>query len=457
MCVRQARGGAQGAQHMPIAWDVAHNPLIESQCANDIPGKPFMLTDENGDGYRLNGTALADDAHFASGDEENQNQRLMRESDYYTLMAMQIQAYKCWIAVLAASGHYGWRDFKNEAGARVANRVDPSKEDVVIRYTTIDEALRLNGIFFTVTQQRAVHWHLLYKQIWPMVRRWATGCSKSLIVIGIVDMIAKAKVVFAMRHSLDGMVAVDALEHQAWLAVYTLMHVHRNMPRSWRWTPQTMGGLGWSRWWDVVNTRKVVMLLGFLQGELPDERTSAEAMVYREQQLWPSSVPIMEMRLSTDTSDKGVLSLQGPLTWMGQLRQWLRRYGFKLLGGKKPAWMHGQDLLLLCCTPADVKIMSRGCRVHDVWFLHQVYSYASGAFYQEYDAAAAKTMAVFESWTEANNKVHGIRHRSFPTLNTRSWRNRLHAAVARCRCQLRVYRYVENVGRACLVQGLDGT
>ena len=371
--VRQARGGAQGAQHMPIAWDVAHNPLIESQCANDIPGKPFMLTDENGDGYRLNGTALADDAHFASGDEENQNQRLMRESDYYTLMAMQIQAYKCWIAVLAASGHYGWRDFKNEAGARVANRVDPSKEDVVIRYTTIDEALRLNGIFFTVTQQRAVHWHLLYKQIWPMVRRWATGCSKSLIVIGIVDMIAKAKVVFAMRHSLDGMVAVDALEHQAWLAVYTLMHVHRNMPRSWRWTPQTMGGLGWSRWWDVVNTRKVVMLLGFLQGELPDERTSAEAMVYREQQLWPSSVPIMEMRLSTDTSDKGVLSLQGPLTWMGQLRQWLRRYGFKLLGGKKPAWMHGQDLLLLCCTPADVKIMSRGCRVHDVWFLHQEY------------------------------------------------------------------------------------
>ena len=124
---------------------------------------------------------------------------------------------------------------------------------------------------------------------------------------------------------------------------------------------------------------------------------------------------------------------------------------------KKPAWMHGQDLLLLCCTPDDVKIMSRGCRVHDVWFLHQVYSYASGAFYQEYDAAAAKTMAVFESWTEANNKVHGIRHRSFPTLNTRSWRNRLHAAVARCRCQLRVYRYVENVGRACLVQGLDGT
>jgi hypothetical protein len=77
-----------------------------------------MLTDENGNGYRLNGTALADDAHFASGDEENQNQRLMRESDYYTLMAIQIQAYKCWIAVLAASGHYGWRDFKNEAGAR---------------------------------------------------------------------------------------------------------------------------------------------------------------------------------------------------------------------------------------------------------------------------------------------------------------------------------------------------
>jgi hypothetical protein len=137
-----------------------------------------------------------------------------------------------------------------------------------------------------------------------MVRRWATGCSKSLIVIGIVDMIAKAKVVFAMRHSLDGMVAMDALEHQAWLAVYTLMHVHHNMPRSWRWTPQTMGGLGWSRWWDVVNTRKVVVLLGFLQGELPDERTSAEAMVYREQ-LWPSSVPIMEMRLSTDTTDKG--------------------------------------------------------------------------------------------------------------------------------------------------------
>jgi hypothetical protein len=57
-----------------------------------------------------------------------------------------------------------------------------------------------------------------------MVRRWATGCSKALIVIGIVDMIAKAKVVFAMRHSLDGMAAVDALEHQAWLAVYTLMH-----------------------------------------------------------------------------------------------------------------------------------------------------------------------------------------------------------------------------------------
>jgi hypothetical protein len=43
-----------------------------------------------------------------------------------------------------------------------------------------------------------------------------------------------------------------------------------------------------------------------------------------------------------------------------------------------------------------------------------------------------------------------------PTLNTCTWRNGLHAAVARSTCQLRVYRYVEKFGRACLVLGQDG-
>jgi hypothetical protein len=62
-----------------------------------------------------------------------------------------------------------------------------------------------------------------------------------------------------------------------------------------------------------------------------DERVCAEAMVHMEQTLWPSSDPIMETIYAGDCSDSGVLGPEGPLTWIGQVRRRLRRYGITLL------------------------------------------------------------------------------------------------------------------------------
>jgi hypothetical protein len=79
-------------------------------------------------------------------------------------------------------------------------------------------------------------------------------------------------------------------------------------------------------------------------------------MVHMEQQLWPSSDPIMETIYATDCSDSGVLGPQGPL-WPGSarslcdVRRWLRRYGITLVvvvvGGGGEAGLDERAGLLL--------------------------------------------------------------------------------------------------------------
>jgi hypothetical protein len=260
------------------------------------------LVTEDGGRHKINGIALADDSHFVAGDDCNRNARLQLENDYayYTVVIMQRQALKCFIVALVPEGRYGWRDFKNEPKVRVKNRIEEGRITTDIRFAAIDEAIRLNGVFFVLREERAVHWHIccIHSCTRAAVPNGAALGSRMLesmyITVGMVDMISRAKGAFSMQHSLDGQVAIDALEHQAWLAAHSAMHIHRNFPRSCRWTPQVMGGLGWARWYDVVNTRRAIMLLGFLQGNMLDERVCVGAMVHKERTLWPSSDPIME-------------------------------------------------------------------------------------------------------------------------------------------------------------------
>jgi hypothetical protein len=96
---------------------------------------------------------------------------------------MQLQALKCFIAALVPEGRYtDGRTF--ETNQRRASKNKLKKEEAPttdIRFAAIDEAItRLNGVFFVLTEERAVHWHILHPQLYAMVHRWVRGgCSST--------------------------------------------------------------------------------------------------------------------------------------------------------------------------------------------------------------------------------------------------------------------------------------